>query len=212
MMSACALINLLDTGAASTASAQLVDGSGAVIDPGRSAFFGTASSYSGITLCGDYNVQSIAATTFKIKLATNGGTLSITNAQASGSAAIQWMIFQKDTGLPAPLLVGSVTSNTSGIERIESGVITSPTTITSQSGSWISSVTNGSTGNYSVNFTAGMFSAAPRCLSSGSAALYHCGIAGAATTSAVNVACRDITTAGAPLVNSNFNIHCMGPR
>jgi hypothetical protein len=68
---------------------------------------------------------------------------------------------------PAPLLVGSVTSNSSGLERIERATITptdgSTCTITSQSGSWISSTTPTAAGDCTLNVVSGLWSSSPAC-------------------------------------------------
>lgn len=62
----------------------------------------------------------------------------------------------------APLLKNAVTTSSDGVERIERLVVaacnSSPCTITSQSGSWVSSVTRSATGTYAINAATGTFS------------------------------------------------------
>jgi hypothetical protein len=78
----------------------------------------------------------------------------------------------------APLLVGSVTSSSAGLERIErvsfggagtwasgTNCTSSPCTIYTSSGG-VSSVTRASTGAYSINFYSGTFSSIPTCICS----------------------------------------------
>lgn len=122
----------------------------------------------------------------------------------------------------APQLVGSVTSNATGALRIESAVITgagvngscstTPCTITSKSSDWLSSVSRSATGQYSVNFNAGIFSTPPTCThtpnnNSVSTALTIL-TAGIPTTSLEGI----VTTANGVLVDAQFNIICMGAR
>lgn len=119
----------------------------------------------------------------------------------------------------APLLVGSVTSGSSGAERLERATIASsaspctasPCTITRQSGSWITSVTRTSTGFYTVNFASGTFSAPPSCTYSAHVSIYtDSQEAGPPTTSSSSVIIRRSSTLAAE--DSGFDILCMGPR
>ena len=81
--------------------------------------------------------------------------------------------------MPAPVLVGSITSQATGALRFEflqfgggasGGLATSsctstPCTVANQSGSWISSVTRGSTGVYTATVASGIFSSPPNLCS-----------------------------------------------
>jgi hypothetical protein len=117
---------------------------------------------------------------------------------------------------PSPVLMNQVSSNTSGQERVERVTVASvctstPCTISSQSGSWVSSVTRASTGNYSVNFVAGEFSATPTCtvyVHNNSNAL---AVAGNAPTSSL-VGFTSIVSTTAAVVDAAFDVICMGPR
>jgi len=94
----------------------------------------------------------------------NGDTLMGTGNTAHIDARIPiqgWSGNQR-----APTLVGSVTSNASGAERIERATFSnngSACSITSQSGSWITSVTRNGTGRCDVVYPSGTFSSAPTC-------------------------------------------------
>ena len=120
----------------------------------------------------------------------------------------------------APTLVGSVTSNSAGAERIERAFITgvggagvtcgsTPCTITSQSGSWLTSVTRASTGNYTINYST-PFMSSPVC----SILVESAGVIAAtgysSTTSTGSLACRQASTGSAQ--DCSFNIICQGPR
>lgn len=120
-----------------------------------------------------------------------------------------WSVNQR-----APILVGSVTSNSSGALRIEylkilATCTSSPCTIAEQSGSWATSVTRSGTGQYTVNFPVGTFSTAPTCT---------------ATTQQTNngqlIMINTTTTTTVPIVSqvgggisdTSFYLICIGPR
>lgn len=122
----------------------------------------------------------------------------------------------------APILTGSVTSNSASAERIErlifggpgnSACTVSPCTILSQSGNWISSVTRSSAGSYVVNFNGAAFSSPPTCISNadfvGSRPIVA--VPASATTSSVLVATYD-PTATAAFRDSLVYLFCFGPR
>lgn len=112
----------------------------------------------------------------------------------------------------APLLVGSVTSNSSGAERIERATValcsSSPCTITSQSGTWLSSITRASAGNYTANFPAGMWITAPTCLCTTAGGPYTC-VPNSTTTTTSNIQVFNNTFTNA---DGEIRIMCMGPR
>lgn len=118
----------------------------------------------------------------------------------------------------APVLVGSVTSNTSGQERVERAYVSGASTIVSQSGSWLSSVTNNSTGLRTLNIVTGEFSAAPVCtvsiLESGTVtpnAWYSAKVV--ATTSTTMQWLTWFGSASSGTANNyDTQIICMGPR
>lgn len=104
-------------------------------------------------------------------------------------------------------------------ERIERATIAeggsctaSPCTITRQSGSWLTSVTRASGGNYTANFAAGTFSAAPTCVF---------GLDNANTVRFATIS-GPVTSSSMVFITEHFNgsatdfrdlqIICMGPR
>jgi hypothetical protein len=93
-----------------------------------------------------------------------GSTMTVSGDLVSFFATIPiqgWTTNQR-----SPTLVGSVTSNASGAERIERATFSnngSVCSITSQSGSWITSVTRNGTGRCDVVYPSGTFSSAPTC-------------------------------------------------
>jgi len=119
-----------------------------------------------------------------------------------------------DQQTPAPLLVNSVVSPSNGVERIGRLYVTNSgtPTIASQSGSWISSLTDNATGDTTVNFTAGTFSSAPSCVcqvEEASVSTMMCIPTGASTTSSIRL--KTNTAAGTAL-DKNFNLICIGPK
>src|SRR6185437_493130 len=118
--------------------------------------------------------------------------------------------------MPAPYLQNQVSSNTSGQEHIERARITcgstGSTTVT-QSGSWITSVTNGgAAGQCSINIATGEFSSQPSCTCTSLAGANNGICAGALSphsSSAVGLETYNTAAAG---VNGDIDIVCMGPR
>lgn len=120
----------------------------------------------------------------------------------------------------APQLLGSVTSNASNAERIERvrfggsstfGVActSSPCTIQSQSGSWVTSVTRGSTGVYTINFAAGTWSSAPSCQCIG----YDDGrVCNYQTYTSTTILLRSAVSTTNAVSDQPLDIICMGPR
>ena len=115
----------------------------------------------------------------------------------------------------APTLVGSVTSNSTGAERIERATITNNGTcaISSQSGSWMTSATFSSTGLCNLVWPASTWSSAPTCTctaaQTGGSGVHCSWNSGVPTTTGVST----WTVNGANgLVNTNISLVCMGPR
>lgn len=139
---------------------------------------------------------------------TGGGNNGAAGA-AGGSGYIE--VTEYYGAMNAPIIIGSVTSNSLGDERIERLKITNSTSSASQSGSW-ASVSNNGTGRASVTITAGMFSATPVCTCTTAAAnnaQSMCQITGLTNTS-FEARTRDSTTGG--LVSEDAYVVCMGPR
>lgn len=107
--------------------------------------------------------------------------------------------------------IGGVRSSAAPtIMKIASAIITDTATITRQDGSWISSVSNPSAGNFTLNITAGTFaSPGPTCnctVSPTTGSGNDCFFTGSPTTSVVGV-----NTVNGPSTNLGFQIVCVGP-
>lgn len=214
----CAVANSSASVATITGRVQLTDGTTVIA---QASYEGPSTSGSAITLCGNYAVTA-AGSPITLKLqagVTATGTFDLggqTGAPAVGS--VYWSVVSTSASLPAPYYAGNVSSNTTGQEHIErlsfggstypSTCAASPCTIYTQSGSWVTSVTRASTGNYTVNFVAGEFSARPTCTAmtygQTSADFVYSNVA--ITTSSWNL----ITTNGTSH-DEAVDVICMGP-
>jgi hypothetical protein len=187
----------------------------------NTAFWGAPNSSGGntgatSTICGILNLSSTASETVEFQMASDSGSSTSGISTGGGSIVnpIEWQIFGLDQSFPAPNLVGSVTSQSTGAEHIERAYIANSgsCSITSQSGSWISSVSHPGTGRCTLNFSASEWSAAPSCVVSqdaGSAAVGREAVFSVTpTTSTTEV----FTTNSAPAAaDFPFMIICMGP-
>jgi hypothetical protein len=127
-------------------------------------------SLTAMALCvkGDYLSTAAGSKTFRLRMKSDSGASTI-SAPATNTSTIEWTIFQLDAALPSPVLIGSVTSTSTGSDHIERVAVGtkctgSPCTMDSNTPG-ITSVTRTGTGNYAINFTAGTFSRFPRVLS-----------------------------------------------
>lgn len=166
------------------------------------------------TLMGVYNATSTAAATIQIDIKTSAGTFSV---DAGSDDAITWNIVALDQSVSAPLLAGSVTSSSTGLEHLERAqlttVCTAGTCALADSTPGISSVTFNSTGNYNVNFASGTFSASPTCFFSkfGQAASPAAFTVNTRSSTLVNLIAWQSNSSGT-VQNDAFGILCMGPR
>lgn len=171
-----------------------------------------------VPLCGIYQATSLSPVTLKIQTSANSGTVGLGNAISTNSrSSLEWSIFSIDQQFPAPIIVNSVTSGTPGAERIErvklnlSGAST--VSITSQSGSWVTSAT-ASSSVVTVNYASTTWTAAPTCTivcdgTSGNVfGIYGAGTA--PTTTSFRPVC--LTSAGSATLSPAIDIICMGPR
>ena len=197
--------------AGTTFGYEFVDGSGTLIAEIPPFVQPVTSGYNiPFSGCAQFRVSSVA--TFTVKLYGKSSS-SVVNINNNAQTALNWTIKQIETNIPTPILVGSVTSGSAGAERIErvkstSSCSSNPCTIASQSGSWVSSWARNSTGNYTINFAAGTFSAAPNCVVM--ADNLSPVVASSATSSAYNFATYNsshtISDSGL------MDVICIGPR
>lgn len=142
----------------------------------------------------------------------NGSTLAASGFTYSMEARVPiagWVANQR-----APTLVGSVTSGSVTAERIERIKVTNSgtPTISSQSGSWVTSLTDNGVGDTTINIASGMFSSAPTCVATGVRSSFAVPLSfeTAITTSAIRI--RTFDTSGSGAADLAFELMCMGPR
>jgi hypothetical protein len=122
-----------------------------------------------ISLSGVFSYSSVqSSVTFQIQGAdplSASGTCRVNN-EVSATDSLEFKIIPLNTNIPAPLLVGSVTSNSTGAERIERAKINcdASSSILSQSGSWLSAIGNRSSTECSITIASGIFSSEPTCV------------------------------------------------
>ncbi len=167
-----------------------------------------------VTICGILPVASISTVSLNLQINASGNTTQL-GAYDSGIAAIDWTINAIDQQVPAPVVIGSISTNSTGVERIERAAVTSTCstgtcTIASQSGSWLTSITRDGTGDYNLNIASGMFTAAPVCFcqSQGNVAAICYGFDNPSTSL---WQFRTLTSGGSAS-DAQFSIQCMGPR
>lgn len=111
----------------------------------------------------------------------------------------------------APVLVGSVTSNASGAERIERAYVTNGGSCSisagDQSGAWITSLSHPGTGQCTLTLASGFFSVKPACTIT--PVSVDRSFITAQSTSSITTYTRSGTGTDA---DSDFNIICVGPR
>lgn len=153
-----------------------------------------------------------------------GSSVTASAGSTFGQPDIRFEVTPVTRQTPQPLLVGSVTSNSSGLTKIEYAQVTptngSTCTVNSQSGSWISSTTPNATGDCTLTLTG--FTSTPICtitpLVAGNLGVVpaHARISTASSTSLrFLIEQTDETTAFASSISAQphpANIICIGPR
>lgn len=116
-----------------------------------------------------------------------------------------------------PLMKHAVTTSSESVERIERASVTcsSSSTITRQSGNWIDSIANISSGSCTLTLKTGYFSAIPTCTASlngaNSAITYGAQVQGISTTSVKVTGVYNTGGATTSDTGAALNILCMGP-
>lgn len=172
-----------------------------------------------------YQVCAQAGVTYlNFAVSTNTGDRANANTLGNGDWSLNGRVAIEEwsDNQNAPLLVGGVTSSSTGLIRIESfafggasdasSCTSSPCTLYRNTSVGIS-VTRSGTGSYAISFPAGMFSAAPVCTFSS----YQVGInpavcSGFGTPSATSYPSIACVVLGGGVVDAKSDVHCVGPR
>jgi hypothetical protein len=174
------------------------------------------------SLCEVFNLPAAGKYAFKTFYIANYSGVQTTNQIVIN----HWVVRPITQNVPAPVLVGGVTTPSSGSQNIvaaefdngaNSACASSPCIVNYQTGSSITSVTRVSTGLYTVNFAPGTFSAPPLCQCNatsggGVSGLRFCFSANAGfggSTTAVGFETSDNANAA---VDSMLNITCIGSK
>lgn len=166
-------------------------------------------SYQLFTDCSLYRATSTTAVTLQLQSKASAGTITI---GGNGGNAVEWSIFQVDQQMPMPNIVNSVSNSSTGITRVETAKLNcdSAAVITSQHGSWISSIGNVASGACAVTLASGIFSSAPYCVASDIGA--NPSIIGASSSSATVVAIDCDQNDGTDCTSYDVNLTCIGPK
>ncbi len=171
---------------------------------------GLTPTYSPISLCAIVNVP-VGATSrtigWRFKEVGGVGTAYLKGFDVAVSS-VEWTI-EAIGQLSAPLLVNSVISNATNVERVEHANFTNSGScaINRQSGSWVSSPSDPGTGICTFNITG--FSATPDCVCS---AQNEEGVMCSVSASSTSSITTKVYSHAGSLVDYPFSIHCMGPR
>lgn len=164
-------------------------------------------------ICGIVVASSVTAKT--ISLQTKASTGSVTIQALTASSSVEWSIFQIDQNFPQPKIAYGVETTSTGVTGIESAEFNcdAGSAITSQHGSWVSSVGNIASGACTVTLTAGTFSSTPYCQASLVNVANPDGVLGVDPTSStsVTVDCDDAGSA-TDCTSYDFTLMCQGAR
>ena len=131
---------------------------------------------------------------------------------AVGQRNARWTVFPLRQFIAQPLIVNSVATTSAGsVNLVSASISNSGTpTISSQSGSWIDSLTDNGVGDTTINIALGVFAQAPVCVVTLVNVAGFGIINGAVTTSAINnILQRDDSEL---VIDADFNIVCVGER
>lgn len=172
-----------------------------------------------IRICGTFNFSSAGQKTLRLMYeqavtnTPNSSFLAADRDASVGQRDIHWEVYPIDQQIPAPLLVNSVVSPSSGVEQIVRASIAAPSgcTISSQSGSWLSTPTSAGAGRCAHVIAAGTFSATPSCsiVGVGASLTAHVCKIYSLSTSAIETVCVNVSDVGANIARE---IICMGPK
>lgn len=186
----------------------------------------TASSSVGfpVMVCGDFTFTSNGQKTLRLRYeqdatATLNGSNIVADADATiGQRDIHWTVYPKTQAESQAFIPGSVFSNSTAVMRVEGATIANSGTpsISTQSGTWMTTPTDNGAGDTTLNIVSGIFSATPWCtctgvVANGTLSNAQCKISSDTGPSATQVRIVTGNTIGSA-TDINFNVLCMGPR
>lgn len=171
-------------------------------------------------LCGVFNFTSSGQKTIRLYYEQNvSGTVSTSQILADagggvGQRDVHFVVYPINQSTPQPLIMNSVTTNYSGQLRIETAKINcdGSSVITTQTGTWLSTISNISSGTCTLTFSAGMFSSAPVC----TATMTDTGGTPLSVDTVLTSSSAQLhffnTTTGANAAGGDAVIMCVGPK
>lgn len=205
----------------------IADGNGKIIATATNTNGSSGNEIHSVSACGILDAPSTAPVSANIYLAVDSGSTNSIETGSLQAHLVDWTVFQIDYALPAPVLVNSVVSPSSGVEVTvrakfgdAGGTLTTPAycaadpcTVYSQSGSWVTAINRVGTGNYTLHIAAGTFSAPPTCSYTvnnypSDPTFCVAGFPAANTSTAINIYCSDHST----VLDSSVDVICMGPK
>lgn len=172
--------------------------------------------YRSVYTCGNFVFSSVGQKVVKLMYETEiSGTPDNHYIKADGDTIlgqpdVHITVWPLSTQQQA-ILANSVSTGTTNGERIERATVASGcASVTSSSGTWVSSVSKPGTGQCTVNIASGSFSSAPTCVCTVNVER-TCRMTAVPTTASFTV---DIFNGGSPPIasDSSINVICMGPR
>lgn len=163
-------------------------------------------------LCGTFNFTSVGRKTLRLMYeqaitatVTTNSILADAGAN-NGQRDIHWEVYPVSRAWPLPIVVGGVSSNTSSQERVERAELNcdASSSITSQSGTWLSAIGNRSTAACAITIAAGIFSATPVCTFTTKATSVQ--------ATAVNMTSATAGTVYGASADYDGYLICMGPK
>lgn len=202
-------------------SAQMVDGSNNVIDPGRAINI-TSNNFGHMSLSGLISVTAGTPFTVRFRLAANTGTFQIFTGPVAGSTGIQWSVFDLSS-FGAVSLANTITTRNavgdavaraavSGAAGVDTTACTGTCFVNRSNGGAVTGVTRSATGTYSATILGGVFSDLPTChFEMRNSDSHTCTTGSSAKTSTtIPVNCKTLGTV-LP-VDTAFEMTCIGPR
>lgn len=207
---ACVGFTFITNGVANAIRLYDVSSSTTIADVGQAITNGL---YTSNQICGIVTASDTSAKTIALQTSSASGTVTI--APVGNSQAVSWTLVAIDTQLPAPLLINSVVNPRSGVTRIVSAYISYtagvPSATRQDGGAWISSVADNSTGDFTLNIAAGVFSDTPNCVcTQQDAASGACNIDDTTTPSSTVYRFQQYNMTPAA-VDRNAIVICIGP-
>lgn len=162
------------------------------------------------TVCGDYVAASTAPQIRLVSKNPSNFTIDIGNGPGGSQLTHTFTIEQLTGGIPSPILIGGVTSNSAGMIKLEGATVNNTngsSSIIDSTSSWITTNSCASTGD--CLYTTNGFSSSVYCTCTGNDVTST--VCTAYTPSSTSVHIRTLDLSGSQNAN-NTKVMCMGTR